>query len=167
MGRKRGQDQEEGECSRTKRQLVSCPFCVRTSPDKDKMNGHLKVHVDIFNDWTDYLKLTYCITLRIIWIKRYWNVVIASLGQVFFSSILDTWNSTFIHLFSFPYKVLHRLTTLEKKVDININLFWSHDVYVISRQPFLRLGLNTIWQNYKTVWNGRSLNAPKELEESL
>ena len=48
VGRKRGQDQFEGECSsRPKRQLVSCPFCVRTFPDQEKLKGHLKVHVDM------------------------------------------------------------------------------------------------------------------------
>lgn len=48
VGRKRGQDQVEGECSsRPKRQLVSCPFCVRTFPDQEKLKGHLKVHVDM------------------------------------------------------------------------------------------------------------------------
>ena len=48
VGRKRGQDQVEGECSsRPKRQFVSCPFCVRTFPDQEKLKGHLKVHVDI------------------------------------------------------------------------------------------------------------------------
>ena len=78
--------------------------------------------MSICNDWAQYLKLTYCDTLRLIWIKRYWKVVIASLGQGYFSSVPNTWNPTLIHLFS--YKVLHRLTTLEKKVSININLFW-------------------------------------------
>ena len=87
-----------------------------------------------------------CFSKAGLFFERYWNVVITSLGQGSFSSMLDKRNLTLIRMFSCLYKILHRLT---------------------SRQPFLSQGLNNIWQNYETAWNWRSLNAPKQLHENL
>ena len=128
---------------------VGYPYWFRRLPGSVVLVHKLSMRMPLFcwfNLNKEILECGDCFSKAGLFFERYWNVVITSLGQGSISSILDKRNLTLIRMFSCPYKVLHRLT---------------------SRQPFLSQGLNNIWQNYKTAWNWRSLNAPKQLQDSF